>query len=126
MLLLIPKPIKMKNVSENKKKGITPDKRTTTLAPFMWGRKQDFSIPPGSKLSEVYMDAQQVALELNISKRTIRNMRKSGKLSYTRLHGKLFYFRQELVAILEANKVPKKDHIALKKINESIRQNRTK
>jgi len=88
--------------------------------------KKDFEIPVGSKLHELYMDVQQVSLELNISKRTVRNLRKSGKLSYTRLQGKIFYFRQELVAILEANKVPKMDHITLTKIKESIRQNKTK
>lgn len=106
----------MKNLSENKK----------TRNPSLKTARPGSVIPAASKLNEVYMDVQQVAFELNISKRTIRNMRKSGKLSYTRLHGKLFYFRHELAEILEANKVPQKDNIPFKKIKESLRQNKTK
>ena len=67
-----------------------------------------FLHPLGAKLNDVYMDAQQVAQELNISKRTVRNMRISGKLSFTTLFGKIFYYRQEITALLEANKILKK------------------
>jgi hypothetical protein len=115
----------MKNLSENKRTGNASLKSTKTIAPLKSRRKPDFFIPAASKLDELYMDVQQVALELNISKRTIRNMRKSGKLSYTSLHVKIFYYTQELFDILEGNKVPKNDHIALKKIRESIQQNKT-
>lgn len=115
----------MKNLPQNKKtaKISRTSSKTMALKPPV---KRDSVIPVGSKLDELYMDVQQVSLELNISKRTVRNLRKSGKLSYTRLNGKIFYFRQELVATLEANKVPKKDNISLKKIEECIRQNKTK
>jgi excisionase family DNA binding protein len=101
----------MKNLSENKKTGNTSPKPRKAIDPSKSRSKPVSVIPAASKLNEVYMDVQQVAFELNISKRTIRNMRKSGKLSYTRLHGKLFYFRRELAEILEANKVPQKDNI---------------
>jgi hypothetical protein len=54
------------------------------------------------------MDAQDVATELKICKRIVTNMRKAGKLSYTTLNngsGKLYYFRQEIAAMLESNTV---------------------
>ena len=64
--------------------------------------------PPGVKFDDIYMDASQVAQELNISKRVVRNIRMSGKISYTNPFGKIFYFRQEIAGILEANKKPKR------------------
>ena len=65
-------------------------------------------LPSGAKFSDIYMDASQVAQELNYGKRAVRNMRLRGVLSFTTLIGKLFYYRQEIAAILQANKVPKK------------------
>jgi len=64
--------------------------------------------PPGVKFDDIYMDASQVAQELNISKRVVRNIRVSGKLSYTNPFGKIFYYRQEIAATMEANKKIKK------------------
>jgi hypothetical protein len=67
-----------------------------------------FFLPPGTKLDDTYMDAQDVATELKICKRIVTNMRKAGKLSYTTLNngsGKLYYFRQEIAAMLESNTV---------------------
>jgi hypothetical protein len=61
-------------------------------------------LPSGTKFNDVYMDASDVAIELKISKRLVRNMRASGKLSYTNPFGKIWYFRQEIAEILEANK----------------------
>lgn len=68
----------------------------------------EFHLPPGVKFGDIYMDAPQLAQELNFGKRTISNMRNSGKLSCTTLFGKLFYFRQEIAAILEANRRDRK------------------
>jgi hypothetical protein len=65
-------------------------------------------LPNGAKFNDIYMDAALVAQELNYSKRAVRNMRVRGELSFTTLHGKLFYYRQEIASILHANKVPKK------------------
>lgn len=62
-----------------------------------------YNLPPGTCFSDIYMDTQSVALELNFCKRTISNMRRSGKLSHTPLNGKIYYFRQEIAGILEAN-----------------------
>src|SRR6185437_17018311 len=95
----------MKKLSQNRQGEETSPKSMKTILTTKRSRKSDFCIPSGSKLNEVYMDAQQVAFELNISKRTVRNMRKSRKLSSTTLYGKIFYYRRELEAILEANKV---------------------
>ena len=61
-------------------------------------------LPPGTKFNDIYMDASDVAFELKISKRLVRNMRASGKLSYTNPFGKIWYLRQEIAEILEANK----------------------
>ena len=65
-------------------------------------------LPAGIKFDDIYMDAPQVAQELHISKRVVRNIRLSGKLSYTNPFGKIFYYRQEIAAIMEANKKGKK------------------
>ena len=61
-------------------------------------------LPPGTKFNDIYMDASDVAFELKISKRLVRNMRASGKVSYTNPFGKIWYFRQEIAEILEVNK----------------------
>jgi hypothetical protein len=65
-------------------------------------------LPSGTKFNDIYMDAADVAIELKISKRLVRNMRARGKLSYTNPFGKIWYFRQEIAEILEANKKPRK------------------
>ena len=65
------------------------------------------SLPPGAKLSDIFIDTEDLTTQLKFSKRTINNMRKSGQLSHTFLveKGKVFYFVQELAAILKANAV---------------------
>jgi len=65
-------------------------------------------LPPGTKFNDIYMDASDVAFELKISKRLVRNMRASGKVSYTNPFGKIWYLRQEIAEILEANKKPRR------------------
>lgn len=65
-------------------------------------------LPPGVRFDDIYMDAQQVTQELHISKRVVRNIRVSGRISYTNPFGKIFYYRQEIAAIMEANKKSKK------------------
>lgn len=70
------------------------------------GRETIFHIPPGVKFSDIYIDLQEVAMELKTCKRIITNMRKAGKLSYTTLdNGKIYYFKQEIAARLRANTV---------------------
>jgi hypothetical protein len=76
-----------------------------------------FCLPPGVRLGDVYIDQQDVAQQLKLCKRVIRNMRVAGKLSYTYLEerGKYFYLVQEIAAILKANTVIGKNSL-LKKI----------
>lgn len=97
----------MKNPTKNK----LP--RTTATTAFSSHKSKElpeknfyFFLPPGTKLNDTYMDAQDVATELKICKRIVTNMRNAGKLSYTTLdNGKIFYFRQEIAATLQSNTV---------------------
>jgi len=77
-------------------------------SPKETGKNMKLVFPPGVKFDDIYMDASQVAQELNISKRVVRNIRVSGKISYTNPFGKVFYYRQEIAATMEANKKVKK------------------
>jgi hypothetical protein len=106
-----------------KKKQLQPS-RTTIRSPK---QKTDvpeketlFCLPPGVRLGDVYIDQQDVAQQLKLCKRVIRNMRVAGKLSYTYLEerGKYFYLVQEIAAILKANTVIGKNSL-LKKIQET-------
>jgi hypothetical protein len=80
----------------------------TDASPKETEKNTKLVFPPGVKFDDIYMDASQVAQELNISKRVVRNIRVSGKISHTNPFGKVFYYRQEIAAILEANKKPKR------------------
>lgn len=91
----------MKQATERKKKTASPGKRTSEKQAVSY---MELLLPPGIKFDDIYMDAPQVAQELHISKRVVRNIRLSGKLSYTNPFGKIFYYRQEIAAIMEANK----------------------
>jgi hypothetical protein len=106
-----------------KKKQLQPS-RTTIRSPK---QKTDvpeketlFCLPPGVRLGDVYIDQQDVAQQLKLCKRVIRNMRVAGKLSYTYLEerGKYFYLVQEIAAILKANTVIGKNSL-LKKIQRT-------
>jgi hypothetical protein len=94
------------------RKKLSPRKEVLkpVTAPENTSVKQEikFILPPGAKLSDIYMDAQDVAQELKIGKRVIYDLRRAGKLSYTLIisKGKIFYFRQEIAAILNSNTVP--------------------
>lgn len=58
------------------------------------------SLPPGFKLSDIFMDGQQVMQEMNITSRTLQSWRSTGKTSYTNPLGKIYYFRHEIAALL--------------------------
>jgi hypothetical protein len=70
-----------------------------------------FKIPPGVEFSDIYMDAQEVSMALKVGKRVVTNARRAGKLSYTCLYkgGKIFYLKQEIAAMMEANIVKRKN-----------------
>lgn len=92
------------NPRNKKKKGALPepDKKNVLETSAI------LLLPAGTKFNDIYMDASDVAIELKISKRLVRNMRASGKLSYTNPFGKIWYFRQEIAEILEGNKKSRK------------------
>lgn len=72
-----------------------------------------FSLPPGTQLSDMFIDGAQVIAELFISKRTLLNWRRSGKISYCDLFGKIFYYKQEIAQILlEGKKRAGKENIS--------------
>jgi hypothetical protein len=73
-------------------KEATPRKNKTRITHKPASEKQiakykEMVLPPGVKFDDIYMDAPQVAQELNISKRVVRNIRMSGKISYTKPFG---------------------------------------
>lgn len=71
-----------------------------------------YCLPPGTKFDDVYMDALQIQQELKYCSRSIRNMREEGLLSYTMLNKRIYYFRQEIAAILVANTVMRREKVA--------------
>lgn len=61
---------------------------------------QSLQLPPGARLSDIFIDGAEVIAELFISKRTLLNWRSTGKISYCDRFGKIFYFKQEIAQIL--------------------------
>jgi hypothetical protein len=59
-----------------------------------------FYLPPGARLSDVFIDGPQVIQELFIHKRTLSNWRKDGRITFTNRFGKIFYFKQEIARLL--------------------------
>lgn len=78
-----------------------------SVAPQEKASRVEFYLPPGTRLNDVFMDGQQVMQELYISKRALQNWRTTGKISYTKELGKIFYFRQELALLLMKGKKPR-------------------
>lgn len=66
------------------------------------------ALPPGTRLSDFFMDGQEVMQELKISARTLQHYRTTGKLSYTNQFGKLFYFKQEIARLLMESRQQRK------------------
>ncbi len=95
----------MKNNEKNTRNSIS---RQTEVITKRTQAYLQLMLPPGVKFDDVYIDASQVAQELHISKRVVRNIRVAGKISYTNPFGKIFYYRQEIASIMEAHKKPKK------------------
>ncbi|KAA9038725.1 helix-turn-helix domain-containing protein [Ginsengibacter hankyongi] len=58
------------------------------------------ALPPDFKLSDVFLDGQQVMQELNIKERTLQHYRTTGKISYSDSLGKIFYFKHEIARLL--------------------------
>lgn len=88
------KSIQQKTTSQ---KTVTQKRATTNRAQ---PTKIRLYLPPGTDLNDIFMDGQQVIQQLFIHKRTLLNWRTSGKISYTDEMGKIFYFKQELAAMM--------------------------
>lgn len=99
---------KINIMKKNEKKNSRSTSRPVRAKRKVTEKSTGFVLPSGVKFDDIYMDASQVAQELNISKRVVRNIRISGRISHTNPFGKVFYYRQEIAAILEANKKNKK------------------
>lgn len=56
---------------------------------------------PDVLFREEWMDGADVQFALNISQRTLRYIRESGKLPCTRLHKKIFYKVADIKALME-------------------------
>lgn len=93
----------------NEKNNTSPTSRRMAAIKKETERYLQFILPPGVKFDDIYMDASDVAQELHISKRVVRNIRIAGRISYTNPFGKIFYYRQEIAGIMEANKTSKKE-----------------
>lgn len=52
---------------------------------------------------EKWIDGQDVLLALRISPRTLRTLRESKKLSYSRIHNKLYYRESDIKELLSSN-----------------------
>ncbi|MFA6400267.1 MAG: helix-turn-helix domain-containing protein [Salinivirgaceae bacterium] len=55
------------------------------------------------RLKENWIDAQEVLIALNISKRTLQTMRDNGSLPFSRINGKFYYKVADLEKLLESN-----------------------
>lgn len=58
---------------------------------------------PDVLFKEEWMDGQDVQLALNISHGTLRSLRRSGKLPYTRINMKLYYKIADLKTLMQEN-----------------------
>lgn len=54
-------------------------------------------------INETWIDGVAVQSALHISERTLYRHRKSGKLAYSRIRGKIYYKKADINALLENN-----------------------
>lgn len=52
---------------------------------------------------EDWIDGQDAMLALRISSRTLRTLRETKKLAYSRIHNKIYYKQEDINALLESN-----------------------
>ena len=105
----IPLFTKTNTMKKNEKNSSTPNDNPLAGIEKITVKYLQLLLPPGVKFDDIYIDASQVAQELHISKRVVRNIRMAGRISYTNPFGKIFYYRQEIAGIMEANRKSKKE-----------------
>lgn len=64
-------------------------------------RKQLNDPPPPAE--KMWMDAQDVKEMLHVSDRTLQRLRSTGELPCSRLNGKIYYKRSDIMGLLEKN-----------------------
>ena len=57
----------------------------------------------GQQLAQLWLDNQDVAMALHLSKRTLQTLRDNGTLPYSRIKDKIFYKVSDINALLESN-----------------------
>ena len=61
--------------------------------------------PASTDASEIWWDKQEVMNYLHISERTLQYRRADNPVPYSRIRGKIFYNKRDVLAILENGKV---------------------
>lgn len=67
---------------------------------------QDFQKKVSPPTPDKWMDAQEVCIALNISKRCLQNYRDKGLVPYSNIGGKFFYKEMDIQRILEEGLIP--------------------
>lgn len=67
---------------------------------------QDFHKKVSPPTPDKWMDAQEVCIALNISKRCLQNYRDKGLVPYSNIGGKFFYKEMDIQQILEEGLIP--------------------
>ncbi len=67
---------------------------------------QDFQKKVSPPTPDKWMDAQEVCIALNISKRCLQNYRDKGLVPYSNVGGKFFYKEMDIQQILEEGLIP--------------------
>jgi len=66
---------------------------------------KEFKVLFGAKSSDIkWLRSSEVLELLNISSGTLKSLRESGEITFSKLGGSLYYNYNDLVAVLEANK----------------------
>jgi len=60
--------------------------------------------PSGNNSSEIWWDKQEVMNYLHISDRTLQYWRTENLIPYSRIRGKIFYNKQDVLAMLQKGK----------------------
>ena len=86
----------MKNKTRMGKSGTLKKKNRSIIAP------PHITHPPfnNSPLNELWLDKYDVLIQMHISGRTLQIWRKEGILPYSKIRGKIYYLRQDIIDLL--------------------------
>lgn len=57
----------------------------------------------GQQLAQLWLDNQDVAIALHLSKRTMQTLRDNGTLPYSQINNKIYYKASDINALLESS-----------------------